>query len=176
MHKITQKELLSEGFWNQFASIGRQAKDQIKSFGNLVAPEIADPLNKGIDWLRNTRKSRKRAGLSIEELIKEELIANGYFPYKGEEGKIRWARNKAGTLKKNTDDTNTGSIQVGAVGYDDKGQPYMEAEYSDPLKRNVTFTIHPKTREFKIINHPFRNLKVEKPDDDQSQNNQSPIP
>lgn len=163
MSKISQKELLSEGFWDKFTSIGRQAKDFGKSVGNLVAPEIADPLNKGIEWLRNTRKSRKRAGLSIEELIKEELISNGYYPYKGEEGKIRWARTKTGILKKNTDDTNTGSVQVGAVGYTDKGIPYMEAEYSDPLKRNVTFTIHPKTREFKIINHPFRNLKVKSP-------------
>ena len=163
-NKISQKELLEEGFWDKFpntASFGRQVKDVFKTYGSVLAPEIADPIKKGVEFMRGARKSRRRAGMTEDELVKEELIENGYYPF-DDNTKIQWATNKlTGRKKINNDDTYTGAIKVGQLGYKD-GQPFKEADYNDPLKRLVTFKLHPKTREFKIIQHPNRTIKVKK--------------
>jgi hypothetical protein len=178
MYKISQKELLEEGFWDKFpntASFGRQVKDVFKTYGSVLAPEIADPIKKGVEFMRGARKSRKRAGLTEDELVREELIENGYYPF-DDKTKIRWATDKlTGQKKKNTDDTYTGAIKVGQLGYDNNGQPFKEADYNDPLKSLVTFKLHPKTREFKIIQHPNRTIKV-KPAQGQAPTPPAPTP
>jgi len=70
MHKISQRELLSEGFWNQFSSVARRVGETGKAIGSVVAPEIADPIKKGHEWLKTTKKNVKRAGMTRYEIVK----------------------------------------------------------------------------------------------------------
>lgn len=84
MSKISQKELLSEGFWDKFASSkpGRLISQGIeagKQAASIVAPEIYDPLKKGVDKLRDVRASIKEAGKTIEEKIKRWVKEQGNF-------------------------------------------------------------------------------------------------
>ena len=159
MSKISQKELLSEGFWDKFdpAPAYRQAKSLVKDVSKVVAPEIYDPISKGKDWLKNFKKNFKRAAMSVEEIVKEQLIENGYYPLtddKGNEAQIRWG-------SKNSDDTKNGVISVGKVGFDESGNPYMAATFADPTRggkrsNELVFTYDEDTKNVKITRAPYK--------------------
>jgi hypothetical protein len=159
MYKISQKNLLEEGFWKQFASTARQVGETGKAIGNVVAPEIADPIKKGYDWLKTTKKNVKRAGMTSSEIVKEQIIESGFHPHQdrnGVESKIKWG-------KKNTDGTITGSLKVGELGYNDDGEPKMAAEFQNILKSDVIFRYDPDTRDIKIVRAPYRQSRVQLP-------------
>ena len=153
MPNISQKELLNELFWDKFPSSVRKGVEAVKQIGKVVAPEIADPISKGMEKMRDIRKNIKRAGMTSDENVVEQLMEFGLIPYKNE--KVRWKKGA-----RNPDGTITGSIKVGTLGYTDEGEPYMESEFSDPLKRDVIFKYDPKTRDVKIVRYPYRNLQV----------------
>lgn len=84
MSKISQKELLSEGFWDKFqkSSIGRNVNKAIeagKQVASIVAPEIHDPIKKGVDKFRDVKASIKEAGKTIEEKIERWVKEQGNF-------------------------------------------------------------------------------------------------
>ena len=149
MHKISQKDLLSEGFWDKFQSVGRQVKDVAKTYGGVIAPEIVDPLKKGIDFLRSSRKSRKRAGMSATELAMEHIMEDGFHPL--EKAKIKW------NPKMNTDDTYTGNVMVGELELDNAGNPKLGRKFASD-KSNYIFKFDPMTREVKTVRRPERHL------------------
>ena len=147
MHKISQKDLLSEGFWDKFTSVGRQVKDIAKTYGGVIAPEIVDPLKKGIDFLRSSRKSRKRAGMTKDELAWEQIVEDGYFPHSK---KMRWKG------KPNSDDTITGSVDVSELEHDDQtGEPIAGRPYQRDKSKYI-FKFDPNTREIKTLRRPRR--------------------
>jgi hypothetical protein len=64
---ITQKDLLLEGFWSNFASgVWTGAKEISK----VVAPEITEPVTNIVNWGRETDKKMKAAMFPIRELVK----------------------------------------------------------------------------------------------------------
>jgi len=84
MYKISQKNLLEEGFWDNFkkSSIGRninQAIEAGKQVASIVAPEVYDPIKKGVDKLRDVGASVKEAGKTIEEKIERWVKEQGNF-------------------------------------------------------------------------------------------------
>lgn len=168
MYKISQKELLEEGFWNNFknkiadskiARVGKQVGELTKSVANVVAPEITDPLRKAGEWVKSTKKAVKRAGMTSDEIVKEQIIESGFHPHQdknGVESKIKWG-------KKNTDGTITGSIKVGELGYRNDGEPFMAAEFQNILKSNVIFRYDPDKKDIKIVRAPYRQSRVQAP-------------
>jgi hypothetical protein len=159
MSKISQREILSEGFWDSFSSVARRVGETGKAIGNVVAPEIADPIKKGHEWLKTTKKNVKRAGMTRDEIVKEQIIESGFHPHQdknGVESKIKWG-------KKNTDDTITGSLKVGELGYRNDGEPYMAAEFQNVLKSDVIFRYDPDKRDIKIVRAPYRQSRVQAP-------------
>jgi hypothetical protein len=84
MSKITQKDLLQEGFWDNFSktSVGRNVNKAIeagKQISSIVAPEIHDPIKKGVDKFRDVRASIAEAGKTIEEKIERWVKEQGNF-------------------------------------------------------------------------------------------------
>lgn len=84
MHKISQKNLLDEGFWNDFtkSSVRRNINKAIeagKQVASIVAPEVYDPLKKGVDKFRDVAASVKEAGKTIEEKIDRWIKEQGNF-------------------------------------------------------------------------------------------------
>jgi hypothetical protein len=59
MSKISQREILGENFWKQFSSVARRVGETGKAIGNVVAPEIADPIKRGHEWLKPKKMSRE---------------------------------------------------------------------------------------------------------------------
>lgn len=143
MHKISQREILTEGFWDKFRQVG----ELTKSIGNVVAPEISDPIQKGTEWMRTTKKNIKRAGMTMDELAWEQIIEDGYFPHSK---KMRWKK------KKNSDDTVTGSVDVSELEHDDQtGEPIAGRPYQRDKSKYI-FKFDPNTREIKTLRRPRR--------------------
>lgn len=144
--KISQADLLSEGFWDKFRQVGEFGK----AVGNVVAPEIADPIKKGVEWMRGTRKNIKRAGMTKDELAMEHIMEDGFFPLPNE--KVKW------NPKQNTDETYTGNVKVGELEIDPQsGQPKLGRKFAQD-KSNYIFKFHPETREIKVVRRPERHL------------------
>jgi hypothetical protein len=80
MSKISQREILSEGFWDSFSSVAKMGAETVKQVGSIVAPEIADPLKKGIDKFRSVRASIQEAGKPWQIRIKDWVIEQGRHP------------------------------------------------------------------------------------------------
>jgi hypothetical protein len=161
MEKITQQDLLTEGFWDKFnpKPAIKQGWEAMKQVSSVVAPEIHDPIKKTWDKAHDMKKNIKKAGKSVNDIVVSDLIQHGYYPYDPKNG-IRWAKKKNGGLKTNDDGTLTGIIKVGSLGYDDQGQPKIETEFDNELKRDLTFTYDKRTRDVKVVNHPHKNLTV----------------
>ena len=157
MSNIKQKELLSEGFWDKFGAVKRIGQEAIKQIGSVVAPEIAEPIKKGTEKMRDISKNIKRAAKTIDQIVKEQIIESGYFPYE----KIKWSKNNRGGFKKNSDGSYTGTVMVAELDYDEKGQPTIGSKYQDPKKANLIFNYKPEDKSVKIVKSPHRHLSKE---------------
>jgi hypothetical protein len=152
MSKISQKELLEEGFWDSFSNskigrIGSQIGEFGKSVANVVTPEITDPLKKGSEWLKNTKKNVKRAGMNRDQLAWEQIVEDGYYPLSD---KMRW-KNKA-----NSDGTSTGSVDVAELDHDlNTGEPVAGRPYQSDKSKYI-FKFDPSTRDIKTLRRPRR--------------------
>ena len=70
MYKISQQELLSEGFWSKFGKLAKQGIETVKQVSSVVAPEIYDPISKSVNKLQDMGAAIKEAGKPIELKIK----------------------------------------------------------------------------------------------------------
>ena len=83
MRKITQKDLLNEGFWDRFSTpTTRQAWEAIKQVGNVVAPEIAQPLKNIVDKSRSMSAAIREAGKPMQERMANWILEQGKFMLK----------------------------------------------------------------------------------------------
>ena len=80
MRKFTQRELISEGFWNNFKGAVKGTATLGKEIAKVVAPEITDPLEKLGAWKDRTY-GKVEAAANPEKAVKNFLIDNGYYPY-----------------------------------------------------------------------------------------------
>jgi hypothetical protein len=79
MRKFSQRELLSEGFWDSFKNTVRGVSTFGAEMARKIAPEITDPLDKTEAWFRGT-KEKVDAARDPVGAVKSFLIDNGYFP------------------------------------------------------------------------------------------------
>lgn len=158
MYKISQKELLSEGFWDKFSNspiVRKVAKaaSVAGSIANAIAPEFANPINKSRDWLKNAREKANRAGMTRDEISLEYIKEDGFFP-NPKEATIRWNN------KKNADGTFNGTIKVGELENDETtGEPKLGRTYA-PDKSTYILKFDPATRTAKRVRGPDRNLST----------------
>jgi hypothetical protein len=156
MYKISQREILSEGFWHEFSekpAARNVAKvgSWVSSIGSVVAPEIADPLKKGVDWMRSSKEKSKRAGMSKDQISMEYIMEDGFFP-NPPDSKIRWNK------KQNADGTYTGTIKVGELENDvTTGEPKLGRTFAID-KSTYIFKFNPKDRTAKRVKGPERHL------------------
>jgi hypothetical protein len=159
MHKLSQKELLKEGFWDKFnysniAKPLRVGKQIMKSVGSVVAPEFVNPILKTKEWFKNLKKDTKRAAMSKTEIAIEHIMEDGFYPLGNE--KMRW------NPKKNTDNTITGKVKVGELEINPvTGNPELGRTFA-PDKSNYIFKFDPETRDIKTIRRPYRHLATDK--------------
>jgi len=100
---ITQKDLLSEGFWDAF-------KTGLKEVGKVVAPEIARPIQSAKEWGRKF-KSKVSTAKDPEARMINFLNDRGYHPF----SKINKGKDMDGNIIFTT--------KVSALDYDEDGNP-----------------------------------------------------
>lgn len=158
MYKISQKELLSEGFWDKFSNspiVRKVAKaaSVAGSIANIIAPEFTNPINKGRDWLKNTKEKANRAGMTRDQISLEYIKEDGFFP-NPKDATIRWNN------KRNADGTFNGTIRVGELENDETtGEPKLGRTYA-PDKSTYILKFDPATRTAKRVRGPDRNLST----------------
>jgi len=116
MRKFTQRELLSEGFWDSFksAAIGgaKGAMQAAKEVANVVAPEITEPFKKLKDWKKGATHRIKAAANPQQEVL-DYLFELGMMPLPGE--KVR-------TGQKTKDGSQLYIVKVQEFDYNQKGE------------------------------------------------------
>jgi hypothetical protein len=154
---ITQRDLLSEGFWSNFKgnlkSLGRGAMTAGREIGKVVAPEISRPLSAANQWRWDFTK-RVKAATDPMGAMKKFLIDNGYYPI-----------SKAKQAKSPTED---GAIlfrvRVSELDYDSVTyQPIPTKGRWDgySYKNPVMILQMDRHNDFKILKHPRRDSASE---------------
>lgn len=153
MRKISQQELLREGFWHEFSDKNpsiRKVASIAGSVADVVAPEIMNPLRKSGEWLSSTKEKAKRAGMTKDQIAMDFIMEDGYFPLENQ--KIRW------NSKENADGTYTGTIKVGELENDpETGKPGLGRTFS-PDKSTYILKFNPQDRTVKRVKGPERHL------------------
>lgn len=169
MSKISQKDLLSEGFWNNFTASGimdniGKGKEKLRkkfptttkalswagSVADAVAPEIMNPIRKGTEWRRNVAEKGQRASMTQDQITMDYIHEDGFHEERGE--KLNW------NPKRNADGTYTGTIKVGELVNDPQtGDPKLGRTYSAD-KSTYIVKFDPKTRTAKRVRGPDRQL------------------
>jgi hypothetical protein len=155
MHKISQREILSEGFWNDFTQHPASRKaakvaSWVGSVADTVAPEVMNPVRKGQEWLRNAKEKGQRAGMTKDEITIDYIMEDGFHPLPNQ--KLQW------NPKQNADGTFTATIKVGElINNDQTGKPELGRTFS-PDKSTYIVKFNPKDRTAKRVKGPERHL------------------
>jgi hypothetical protein len=85
MYKLSQKELLEEGFWDTFknSKIGRLGKRVIqgaKEVASVVAPNTSSQIGNIVKGVRGATQRIKQAGQTLEERISDWMDEQGIVP------------------------------------------------------------------------------------------------
>ena len=161
MRKISQRELLSEGFWDAYGKATEKLRTKFPktamaaslagSVADVVAPEIMQPFRKQKEWRGAAYEKAKRAGMTQDEISMEYIMEDGFFP-NPPDSKIRW------NSKRNSDGTYTGTIKVGELENDpNTGEPKLGRTFATD-KSTYIFKFNPKDRTAKRVKGPERHL------------------
>lgn len=74
MRQFTQRELLSEGFWDGFKSVAKRAGNVGKFVGKKALPKTAAAIENVVDY----GKGLKNAASSVQQLASKQLKGMGY--------------------------------------------------------------------------------------------------
>jgi hypothetical protein len=139
--RITQKDLLSEGFWDNFKTVANGVKTTIGEVGKVVAPEIANPVTNIITRGREMKDKISKAFKNKNQNALDFLHDRGFFILPDE--KIHWGGKG----------DNVGVVQVGELDFSDDGTPKLGGLYNNP---RLVFQYDAPTKGFKIIKQPYR--------------------
>ena len=159
-NKISQKELLEEGFWDAFGKAKEKLREKFPrttrlaslagSVADVVAPEIMQPFRKQKEWRDAASEKAKRASMTQNEIIMDYIREDGFHELKDET--LRW------NPKRNADGTYTATIKVGELINDEiTGEPKLGRTFS-PDKSTYIVKFDPKTRTAKRVKGPERHL------------------
>ena len=155
MRKFTQRELLSEGFWDSFKGAAKGAMQVGKEIANVVAPEITEPYKKLVNWKQGAT-DRINAAANPEKALDKFL--NDYSFHRLPNTKIQ-------KLKKPTVEGDVMyAALVSRLHINDEGQP--EAELPEDSKRpyggvfknpRVIVKLN-RDNQFKMVRSPLREM------------------
>lgn len=80
MHKISQRELLDEGFWDKFGTKIKQGYQVAKEIGKVVLPKTSENLSKITTGTRAAQKRIGEAGQTLEERVQLWMDEQGRVP------------------------------------------------------------------------------------------------
>ena len=133
MYKISQKELLSEGFWDAFGKAKERLREKFPkttrlaslagSVADVVAPEIMQPWRKQKEWRDSASEKAKRASMTQNEITMDYIHEDGFHELPDQ--KLQW------NPKRNADGTYTATIKVGELVNDETtGKPKLGRTFS----------------------------------------------
>lgn len=141
---ITQKDLLSEGFWNNFKGVVKGVGAVAKEIGKTVLPQTA----KAIDDTANYGKKLKHAYIrnsNFDKFLKNFIMDNGFYPiskpnsHKSKDGHVIYILN------------------VSELDYDQRGEPTPGAGvYNGYAYKQPKMIIQKSNDELKILKNPKR--------------------
>jgi hypothetical protein len=162
MRKFTQRELLSEGFWDSFKSAaigGAKGAMQVgKEIANVVAPEITEPFKKLQDWKKGATHRIKAAANPQQEVL-DYLFELGMMPLPGE--KVR-------TGQKTKDGSQLYIVKVQEFDYDENSN--IKPGYQFNPKNNTAIIKVTNDNNVEKVRLPERRYAR-----DTSQNSQAPV-
>lgn len=80
MYKISQRELLDEGFWSDFAAPKlKKAYQTAKEVGKLVLPKTSENISKIVSGTRSAANRVEEAGTKMTDRIKLWLDEQGFY-------------------------------------------------------------------------------------------------
>jgi hypothetical protein len=159
-NKISQKELLSEGFWDAFGKAKEKLREKFPrttrlaslagSVADVVAPEIMQPIRKQKEWRDSASEKAKRASMTQDQITLDYIHEDGFHEERGE--KLNW------NPKRNADGTYTATIKVGELVNDPQtGDPKLGRTFSAD-KSTYIVKFDPKNRTAKRVRGPDRQL------------------
>lgn len=159
-NKISQKELLNEGFWDAFGKAKERLREKFPkttqlaslagSVADVVAPEIMQPWRKQKEWRDSASEKAKRASMTQNEITMDYIHEDGF--HELQDQKLQW------NPKRNADGTYTATIKVGELVNDETtGKPKLGRTFSSD-KSTYIVKFDPKTRTAKRVKGPERHL------------------
>lgn len=162
MYKLSQRELLEEGFWDSFkkgygklkdSKVGRLAQQLgqgVKEVANVVAPNTMSQAGNMIKSVRSAGQRIKQAGLKIEERILDWMDEQGIVPIPNDTVK----------LGKNTPKGQHYVVKVAQKGINKEGDtvPGKKFRYPQAIvlfdrEKNIfEWVIKPRSDQFVITN------------------------
>lgn len=187
----TQRQLLNENIWRRFrdSPVGRtisQGGEIINQVASVVAPELTEPVKRGMDRFADARKKITRAGKSYNELGIQALLKAGLYPLPTPEtAKIQWKRDEAepefeiGTIKVGRAEVVQSETNPNKTEYiklhdykSDKGQNYATLRLNRRTK-DVHITKSPMSRNVSPLDldNPRQRNQQQQTNQQQTQNN-----
>lgn len=153
---ITQRQILEESFWNNFAKPALNQVVQVgKEVGKALMPGTAANISNVASGFKDARQRIKRAGMSMEDIVKEAIKEAGFIPLKGEKGEIRFAKNKKGGYLTNSDKTISGVVRVNEFSVDKHGNVATGKPYHTE-KDSLIFKYNTIDKSVDIVKRPYR--------------------
>lgn len=132
--------MLNESFWDRFPKIN-QAIETIKQTAKIVAPEIHDPLKKGIDTVRGARAKIREAGKPMNERIHSWVLEQG-----------KYVLGTPKYMKTYSDGNRHYHVNVAEKGVDRRNNDEIAGRmYKNP---HAVVAYNPSDKAFKWINKP----------------------
>jgi len=158
MRKFTKRELLNEGFWDNFKGVLRGASTLGAEVARKIAPEITDPLDKTEEWFRFTKEKVDTATNPIQA-VQDFLEDQGLVVKKDSEivqGKSE--RGKTNFI-----------ARVAELGYehDKKGAVHKVYKFEYPKHRDTAIIqMDNRTKALKMLKRPRKDSSKESEEHD----------
>lgn len=123
MRKVTQKELLSEGFWGKVGRGVKAAGVLTKDLADTFVPEISNPIRKTWNRGKEVYKNVDNALTPLRTRLFRNLMSQGYYLL-SRENDIRGIAN-------HQDDAKHYVVRVSVLDYDDNGKPLPTFQYDN---------------------------------------------
>ena len=158
---ITQKDLLSEGFWSKFGGAVKGLGAVAKEVGKSVLPQTAKALGDTKEYFQNLGNAYTQ-GSNFKKYLHNFLMDNGFYPISKFES------------HKSKDGHKIFVLYVSELDYDKNGEPIAaKGKYNGFSYSNPKIIIQQNKDGLKILKHPRRDsAKVDTDDTDNSNNSQ----